>query len=317
MSKYTNEKSNVISLFFNEVMLTNLFFLPIQLTSFSHYTMVYGENSTSVLGLDKATVELWQSTHELVLRDFIQFKKQLSSLQKYLNDLSHYANRAKKSDFEIRDLRRISQAIDQMIQLELLKPSGSIGSFVLSRPTVKSPYVQFEALLKFKIVDYYLLKSGKATLSDFISLTNSEAKKLRANIKKMLHIDKIIGAHNLSKSPAFHLNLSIHPLYWIKFTLEQVQYYHQQLKIWMRHSIPHIDFVSIARNDIHKGCNIHLFFAASDDGIPDLIQAKWSQLTSGYGAWPYRDHKKNRQSNQSILYIAAALYFCGAIITSC
>ena len=317
MSKYTNEKSNVISLFFNEVMLTNLFFLPIQLTSFSHYTMVYGENSTSVLGLDKATVELWQSTHELVLRDFIQFKKQLSSLQKYLNDLSHYANKAKKSDFEIRDLRRISQAIDQMIQLELLKPSDSIGSFVLSRPTVKSPYVQFEALLKFKIVDYYLLKSGKATLSDFISLTNSEAKKLRANIKKMAHIGKIIGAHNLSKSSAFHLNLSIHPLYWIKFTLEQVQYYHQQLKIWLRHTLPHIDFVSIARNDIHKGYNIHLFFATSDDNVPDLIQAKWSQLTSGYGAWPYRDHKKNRQSNQSILDIAAALYFCGPIITPC
>ena len=67
MSKYTDEKSNVISLFLNEIMLTNLFFLPIQLTSFSHYTMGYGENSTSVLGLDKATVELWQSTHELVL----------------------------------------------------------------------------------------------------------------------------------------------------------------------------------------------------------------------------------------------------------
>ena len=75
MSKYTNEKSNVIFLFFNEVMLSNLFFLPIQLTSFSHYNMVYGENGTSVLGLDKATVELWRSTHELALRDFIQLKK--------------------------------------------------------------------------------------------------------------------------------------------------------------------------------------------------------------------------------------------------
>lgn len=129
--------------------------------------MGYGENSTSVLGLDKATVELWQSTHELVLRrDFIQFKKQLSSLPKYLNDCLTMQIGLKKVIFEIRDLRRISQAIDQMIQLELLKPSGSIGSFVLSRPTVKSPYVQFEALLKFKIVDYYLLKSGKATLSD-------------------------------------------------------------------------------------------------------------------------------------------------------
>ena len=317
MSKYTNEKSNVIFLFFNEVMLSNLFFLPIQLTSFSHYNMVYGENGTSVLGLDKATVELWRSTHELALRDFIQFKKQLTHLQKGLHSLSYYASQAKNNDFENHNLRNISKAIDKMIQFELIKPSGSIDSYVLSRPTVKSPFVQFEALLKFKNVDRDLLESGKATLSDFISLTNLEAKKLRANIKKMAHIGKIIGAHNLSKSPAFHLNLSIHPLYWIKFTLEQVQYYHQQLKIWMRHSIPHIDFVSIARNDIHKGYNIHLFFATSDDGIPDLIQAKWSQLTSGYGAWPYRDHKKNRQLNQSILDIAAVLYFCGPIITPC
>ena len=317
MSKYTEEKSYVISLFFNEAMLTNLFFLPIQLTSFSHYTMVYDENRVSVLGLNNATVESWQSIHELALRDFIELKKQLSSLQKYLNNLSHYASKAKNSDFENRNLRNISKTIDKMIQSELLKPSGSIDSYVLSRPTIKSPFVQFEALLKFKNVDCYLLESGKATLSDFISLTNLEAKKLRANIKKMAHIEKIIGAHNLSKSPAFHLNLGIHPLYWGKFTQEQIQYYHQQLKIWMRHTIPHIDFVSIARNDIQKEYNIHLFFATSDDGIPDLIQAKWSQLTSGYGAWPYRDHKKNRQSNQSILDIAAALYFCGPIITPC
>ena len=317
MAKYTDVKSYVISLFSNEVMLTNLFFLPMVLYAFHQFTLANTENNKSVLGLDDRTIELWKSNHELALRDFIQFKKQLSSLQKYLNDLSHYASKAKNSDFENHYLRKISQTIDQMIQFKLLKPSGSIDSYVLSIPTVESPFVQLEALLKFKVVERHLLESGQATLTDFISLTNSEAKKLRANIKKMAHIGKIIGAHNLSKSSAFHLNLSIHPLYWIKFTLEQVQYYHQQLKIWMRHSIPHIDFVSIARNDIHKGCNIHLFFAASDDGIPDLIQAKWSQLTSGYGAWPYRDHKKNRQSNQSILYIAAALYFCGAIITSC
>ena len=315
MSKYTDEKSYIISLFFNEMMLSNLFFLPIQITSFRHYTIVYGENGTSVLGLDKATVELWKSTHELALRDFIQLKKQLSSLQNYLNNSSHYASNAKNSDFENCNLCNISGVIDQMIQLELLKPSGSIDSYVLSRPIVKSPFVQFEALLKFKNIDRYLLESGKATLSNFISLTDYEAKKLRANIKKMAHIKRIIGAHNLRKSPAFHLNLGIHPLYWEKFTLGQIQYYHQQLKIWMRHTLPHIDFVSIARNDIHKGYNIHLFFATSDDGVPDLIQAKWSHLTSGYGAWPYRDHKKNRQSNQLILDIAAALFFCGPIIT--
>ncbi len=314
MSKYTDEKSNVISLFLNEIMLTNLFFLPIQLTSFSHYTMVYGENSTSVLGLNKATVELWQSTHELVLRDFIQFKKQLSSLQKYLNDLPHYASKAKNSDFENRYLRKISQTIDQMIQFELLKPSGSIDSYVLSIPTIESPYVQLEALLKFKVVDLHLLKSGQATLTDFISLTNSEAKKISANLKKLARIENIIGALNPNNFPAFHLNLGIHPLHLSKFTQEQLQYYHQQLKIWMRHKVPHIEFISIARNDVHKGFNIHLFFVAKNDDIPNLIQAKWSQLTSGYGAWPYRDHQKNRQSNQSIIDIATALYFVAPIM---
>ena len=317
MSKNYKIKLGIISLFFQEVMLTNLFFLPIELSFFHQYTLVYDENSKSVLGLDDRTIEFWKSNHELALRDFIQFKKQLSSLQKYLNDLSHYASKAKNSDFENRYLRKISQTIDQMIRIELLKPSGSIDSFVLTIPTVESPFVQLEALLKFKVVDLHLLKSGQATLTDFISLTNSEAKKLRANLKKLARIANIIGALNPNNFPAFHLNLGIHPLHCGKFTQEQIQYYHQQLKIWMRHSMPHIDFVSIARYDIHKGCNIHLFFAASDDGIPDLIQAKWSQLTSGYGAWPYRDHKKNRQSSQSILYIAAALYFCGAIITSC
>ena len=116
MSKYTNEKSNVIFLFFNEVMLSNLFFLPIQLTSFSHYNMVYGENGTSVLGLDKATVELWRSSHELALRDFIQLKKQLTHLQKSLHSLSYYASQAKNNDFENHNLRNISKAIDKMIQ---------------------------------------------------------------------------------------------------------------------------------------------------------------------------------------------------------
>ena len=265
MAKYTDVKSYVISLFSNEVMLTNLFFLPMVLYAFHQFTLANTENNKSVLGLDDRTIELWKNNHELALRDFIQFKKQLSSLQKYLNDLSHYASKAKNSDFENRYLRKISQTIDQMIQFELLKPSGSIDSYVLSIPTIESPYVQLEALLKFKVVDLHLLKSGQATLTDFISLTNSEAKKLRANLKKLARIENIIGALNPNNFPAFHLNLGIHPLHLSKFTQEQLQYYHQQLKIWMRHKVPHIEFISIARNDVHKGFNIHLFFVAPDN----------------------------------------------------
>ena len=317
MTKFNQIKSDIISLFFNESALANLFFLPIKLISFTQYSLVYDHNKASVLELDSKTVELWQRNHEVALKDFLEFQNQLTRLRDDIRWLRYYAEKAKQNDFDIEDRRRISSMIDKMVQANLLKLSSLGDTYVLCSPNAKSPYVQFDALLKFKKIDRNLLESGRATLNDFISLTNSEAKKISAKVKKLARIVNIIGALNPKNFPAFHLNLGIHPLHLTKFTQEQLQYYHQQLKIWMRHSMPHIDFVSIARYDIHKGCNIHLFFAASDDGIPDLIQAKWSQLTSGYGAWPYRDHKKNRQSSQSILYIAAALYFCGAIITSC
>ena len=58
-------------------------------------------------------------------------------------------------------------------------------------------------------------------------------------------------------------------------------------------------------------------FVAKNDDIPNLIQAKWSHLTSGHGAWPYRDNQKNRRSNQSIIDIATALYFVAPIIKPC
>ena len=77
------------------------------------------------------------------------------------------------------------------------------------------------------------------------------------------------------------------------------------------------DLTITPRNDIHKGFNIHLFFVAKNDDIPNLIQAKWSHLTSGHGAWPYRDNQKNRRSNQSIIDIATALYFVAPIIKPC
>ena len=115
-------------------------------------------------------------------------------------------------------------------------------------------------------------------------------------------------------SSVFHLNLGIHPLHWEKFTQEQLQYYHQQLKAWLRYSLSHIDFVSIARSDIHKGYNIHLFLLAMDIGILYLIRDKWAYLTSGCGAWPLHDYEKNRQSKQAIIDIATALYFLGPII---
>ena len=74
MAKYSEFKLNVISLFFREVMLTNLFFLPIELSFFHQYTLVYDKNKKSVLGLDDRTIELWKRNHELALRDFIQFR---------------------------------------------------------------------------------------------------------------------------------------------------------------------------------------------------------------------------------------------------
>ena len=317
MAKYFEFKLNMLSLFFSEVMLTNLFFLPIELSFFHQYTLVCAENNKSIFGLDDRTIELWKNNHELALRDFIQFKKQLTVLQRDLNRLSNFSSKAKNSDTENHYLRKISQTIDQMIQFELLKPSGSIDSYVLSIPTVESPFVQLEALLKFKVVERHLLESGQATLTDFISLTNSEAKKISANVKKLARIVNIIGARNPNNFPAFHLNLGIHPLHLTKFTQEQLQYYHQQLKIWMRHAVPHIEFISIARNDVHKGFNIHLFFVAPDNEVPNLIQTQWSHLTSGHGAWPNRDHQKNRQSNQSIIDIATALYFVAPIIKPC
>ena len=317
MAKYSEFKLNVISLFFREVMLTNLFFLPIELSFFHQYTLVYDKNKKSVLGLDDRTIELWKRNHELALRDFIQFKKQLTVLQRDLNRLSNFSSKAKNSDTENQFQHKTNQTINQMVRIGSLKPSGSIDSYVLSKPTVESPFVQLEALLKFKVVERHLLESGQATLTDFISLTNSEAKKISANVKKLARIVNIIGARNPNNFPAFHLNLGIHPLHLSKFTQEQLQYYHQQLKIWMRHKVPHIEFISIARNDVHKGFNIHLFFVAPDNEVPDLIQTQWSHLTSGHGAWPNRDHQKNRQSNQSIIDIATALYFVAPIIKPC
>ena len=231
--------------------------------------------------------------------------------------MSNFSSKAKNSDTENQFQHKTNQTINQMVRIGLLKPFGSIDSYVLSKPTVESPFVQLEALLKFKVVERHLLESGQATLTDFISLTNSEAKKISANVKKLARIVNIIGALNPNNFPAFHLNLGIHPLHLTKFTQEQLQYYHQQLKIWMRHAVPHIEFISIARNDVHKGFNIHLFFVAPDNEVPNLIQTQWSHLTSGHGAWPNRDHQKNRQSNQSIIDIATALYFVAPIIKPC
>ena len=222
MSKNYKIKLGIISLFFQEVMLTNLFFLPIELSFFHQYTLVCADNNNSIFGLDDRTIELWKNNHELALRDFIQFKKQLTVLQRDLNRLSNFSSKAKNSDTENQFQHKTNQTINQMVRIGLLKPSGSIDSYVLSKPTVESPFVQLEALLKFKVVERHLLESGQATLTDFISLTNSEAKKISANVKKLARIVNIIGARNPNNFPAFHLNLGIHPLHLTKFTQEQL-----------------------------------------------------------------------------------------------
>ena len=317
MTKFNQIKSDIISLFFNESALANLFFLPIKLISFTQYSLVYDHNKASVLELDSKTVELWQRNHEVALKDFLEFQNQLTRLRDDIRWLRYYAEKAKQNDFDIEDRRRISSIIDKMVQANLLKLSSLGDTYVLCSPNAKSPYVQFDALLKFKKIDRNLLESGRATLNDFISLTNSESKKLAANKKKLARIEKMTSENHCTGSSVFHLNLCIHPLHLTKFTQEQLQYYHQQLKIWMRHAVPHIEFISIARNDVHKGFNIHLFFVAPDNEVPNLIQTQWSHLTSGHGAWPNRDHQKNRQSNQSIIDIATALYFVAPIIKPC
>ena len=314
MTKFNQIKSDIISLFFNESALANLFFLPIKLISFTQYSLVHEHNKSSVLELDSKTVELWQRNHEVALKDFLEFQNQLTRLRDDIRWLRYYAEKAKQNDFDIEDRRRISSIIDKMVQANLLKLSSLGDTYVLCSPNAKSPYVQFDALLKFKKIDRNLLESGRATLNDFISLTNSESKKLAANKKKLARIEKMTSENHCTGSSVFHLNLGVHPLHWEKFTQEQLQYYHQQLKIWLRYSLPHIDFVSIARSDIHKGYNIHLFFLAMDIGILYLIREKWAYLTSGCGAWPLRDYEENRQSNQAIIDIATALYFLGSII---
>ena len=314
MTKFNQIKSDIISLFFNESGLANLFFLPIKLISFAHYSLVHEYNKASILELDNETVELWQRNHEVALKDFLAFQNQLTRLRDNIRWLHYYAEKAKQNDFYIENRRRISSTIDKMVQTNLLKSSSLSDKYVFCRPNSKSPYVQFDALLKFKNVDRDLLESGQATLNDFISLTNSEAKKLAANKKKLAQIEKMTSANHCTGSSVFHLNLGIHPLHWAKFTQEQLQYYHQQLKVWLRYVLPHIDFVSIVRSDIHKGYNIHLFFLAMDIGILYLIREKWAYLTSGCGAWPLCDYEKNRQSNQTIIDIATALYFLGPII---
>ena len=314
MAKYDHLKSDIISLFFKESVLVNLFFLPIELISFAHYSLVHEHNKASVLELDNETVEVWQRNHEVALKDFLAFKNQLTRLRDDIMWLHYYAKKTKPNDLDIEDRRRISSTIDKMVQANFLKSSSLSDTYVFCSPSAKSPYVQFDALLKFKNVDRKVLESGQATLNDIISLTSSEAKKLAANKKKLAQIEKMTSADHSTGSSVFHLNLGIHPLHWEKFTQEQLQYYHQQLKAWLRYSMPHIDFVSIARSDIHKGYNIHLFFLAMDIGILYLIRDKWAYLTSGYGAWPLHDYEKNRQSKQAIIDIATALYFLGPII---
>lgn len=315
MAKFTQLKLDIILLFLNDAWLSKLFFLPIGMTSFRQLYLLSDKNASSFLGMDYKSVEILQTNFELALRDFAQLKVKLKSLQKQLTELTIYAKNAKKSvDNYNKYQLKINKIINYLILEDVLDYDSSTETFAFSRLYNQSPYLQFDSLFKYKSVDLHVLQSGKTTLNHFISLIDIEAKKFPANLKKLSLVKKIILTERQPRTTAFYLNLGIHPLHEEKFTQDQIKYYHQQLKIWLRRAVPYLKFVSIARNDINKGYNIHLFFVSYEILNMSLIRDQWLYLTSNLGIWSHQMFQNTEVSNHNLVNIAKALCFLGPII---